>query len=149
MTWERGEDGKVLPQYKAKESQTCWECHHGEEFSGPLQPFGRLVEYYDRKTHPMMPNTSIGFFIGWKLESGCRYRGTLLIHDYEKARIGELAIGNCVSVPEREVRFPVALMCFPCAEANRLALRTLSPPPGLESLPDQYLVSALTFQFEL
>ena len=46
LPWEKDDSGKVLEKYRAKESQTCWECHHdGSKFDGPIQPFGRLCFY--------------------------------------------------------------------------------------------------------
>ena len=67
---ERDSTGQVLESAKPKLSMTCWEAHHkGDAFTGPIQPFGRLVYYYNRHNHPMMPTTSPGFFMGWRLES--------------------------------------------------------------------------------
>ena len=86
-----------------------------------------------------MPTTAPGFFIGWRLESGCRYRGVLLIHDYEQAREGNLSLRNVRSVPEKEVIWP-AVTTFPYAEATKLALESMRPPPGLEGIsPDPVL----------
>jgi hypothetical protein len=34
------------------------------------------------------PRTEAGFFCGWQLESGMRYRGILKIGDYDKVKEG-------------------------------------------------------------
>ena len=37
----------------------------------------------------MEPTTKLGFFIGWRLESGLRYRGVLRILDYDTVVAGK------------------------------------------------------------
>ena len=68
--------------------------------------------------------------MGWRLESGCRYRGVLHILDYEDAKAGKLTLDRFKHIPEKEVVFPEALM-FTFAEQRKLAIETMQPPPGL------------------
>ena len=103
---EKNAGGVVLPEHQHKVGKTCWNVHHGSDFSGPLQPFGRLV-YYLRRTHPMTTTTQPGFFIGWKLESGLRYRNVLKILDYDSVIQGKtIASRSIQDIPEQEVYFP-------------------------------------------
>ena len=85
-----------------------------------------------------MPKTSPGLFIGWRLESGLRYRGVLFVADYERVRKGEFDWKRVVAVHEREVYNPPELT-FPFAEARRAALKSLGPPdavlPSLAQMP--------------
>ena len=65
LPYEKDAAGNVLPEHAHKVGKSCWAVHHGSDFDGPLQPFGRLV-YYLNRTHPMSPTTTPGFFVGWK-----------------------------------------------------------------------------------
>ena len=85
---EKDAAGNVLQEHEHKVNKSCWHVHHGEPFPGPLQPFGRLI-YYLSRDHPMEPTTKPGFFIGWRLESGLRYRGVLRILDYDTVVAGK------------------------------------------------------------
>ena len=86
LPWELDLAGNPIPSKRAKALQTCWEAFHGSEFEGPIQPFGRLCWYLShRPTHPMMPRTTPGFFLGWRLEHGIRYQGVLMIGDYKSS----------------------------------------------------------------
>ena len=62
--WEKDATGAILTEFQHKENQTCWEAHHdGAAFSGPRQLFGRLVHYWTRNGHPLMPTAAPGLFI--------------------------------------------------------------------------------------
>ena len=63
MPHEKNAAGEALPEHQHKIGKTCWFVHHGSDFQGPMQPFGRLV-YYLNRTHPMTANTKPGFFVG-------------------------------------------------------------------------------------
>ena len=107
---------------------STWEAHFGKPFEGPLQPFGRLCYYLakDGETHPMAPRTKPGFFCGWKLEFGARYRGALLVLDYDFGRKHGFKGTGLRIIPAKEVHFPAELV-FPFAEARKLALERLQP----------------------
>ena len=134
--WEKDAAGNVQDQYKHKEGLTCWEVHHnGDKFLGPSQPFGRLMYYLNRAGHPLMPTTAPGLFVGWRLENGIRYRGVLMVADYEAVRTNGFLRRHIKSVPDKEVYFPADTV-FPFAEARSSALRNLqptaAPPPAAE-----------------
>jgi len=74
-----------------------------------------------------MPTTAAGLFIGWRLERGLRYRKTLYIADYDLVRKGNFSWKSVRSVPEEETFFPSEL-CFPFAEARKLAITTMADP---------------------
>ena len=80
--------GNLLEAYRHKREWTCWQAlTGGEEFPGKRPIFGQLVFYKDKdQDNALMPNTSPGLFIGWRLESGLRYRGVLYVADYEIVR---------------------------------------------------------------
>ena len=131
MPHEKDAAGNVLPEHAHKVGKTCWRVHHGEDFSGPLQPFGRLI-FHLSKEHPLEPTTKPGFFIGWRLESGLRYRGVLRILDYDTVVKGKsIAFRSIQDVPEAEVYFPPEIT-FPFAERRKLAIRTMSDPATVE-----------------
>ena len=66
----------------------------------------------------MEPTTKPGFLIGWRLESGLRYRGVLRILDYDTVVAGKkIAFRSIQDVPEAEVHFPSEIT-FPFAEAQ-------------------------------
>ena len=69
LPWERNDDGTVKAGCQHKLKQSCWEAfHRGEPFTGPIKPFGCLVYYLDRDDkHPLMPTTSPGLFVGYRL----------------------------------------------------------------------------------
>ncbi len=69
-----------------------------------------------------MPPTVPGLFVGWRLESGMRYRGALYIADYDKIKKGNFQFRSLLKVPEKEVYFPDELV-FPFANARKLAIR--------------------------
>ena len=87
---ERDAAGNVLPEYEYKLQRTCWQEHRdGEDFKGVTAFFGQLCFYLDRTNHSCMPRTSPGLFVGWKLESGLRYRSIVQIADFDAVREGD------------------------------------------------------------
>ena len=75
---DRDAAGCVLETAQWKAKLTCWEAHHeGAAFSRPVQLFGRLCWYLDKSGHTLMPQTTAGLFVGWRLESGLRFRGVV------------------------------------------------------------------------
>ena len=140
LPWEKDAAGNTLAGFKYKELKTCWEVHTGETFTGPIQPFGRLCFYRDiNKNHALGANCSPGFFIGWQIESGMRYRGILQVIDYETIRAGRFSIRAIRKPHQKEVHFPLQVV-FPMAEARMLQWKTLAdekeltdapPPPAL------------------
>ena len=110
--WERDASGEPLEAHRHKLNSTAWEVQQGgAPFTGPLQPFGRLCYYWDRKAHPMEPTASPGLFIGWRLESGLRYRDALLVLDYEVARKGSWREDRFQALSQKEVFFPRDPIC--------------------------------------
>ena len=129
---EKDDDDKPKPEFVEKSNWTCWRAHHrGATFKGPLEPFGRLCHYYDASKHTLEPQSSPGLFVGWRIESGCRYKGVILVADYERLRQGDFSsLHSLRALPEKEVFFPTDL-CFPFAEARQAALRTITSQKGL------------------
>ena len=124
---EKDAAGNVLEEFKAKSEMTCWECHHnGERFDGPVQPFGRLCWYVDKDAHPMDPQTSPALFVSWRLESGLRYRQTLIVINYDRVRKGGFTAQAMKSVPQKEVFFPSELV-FPFAELRKTSINQMKP----------------------
>ena len=81
---EKDDAGNVQEAYKHKANWTCWQAmRKGEPFCGKRPIFGQLVYYLDDKQHTLEPRTSPGIFVGWKLETGMRYRGVLIVADYD------------------------------------------------------------------
>jgi len=135
---EKDAAGNVLERFRAKADLSCWEAHHrGSSFTGVKQPFGRLCYFLDRATHPLMPTTVPGLFLGWRLERGLRFRGVLYIGDYDLIRTKGVLARFIRSVPTQEVHFPDELV-FPFAEARARALcdmTDLQPPLPAQPLP--------------
>ena len=107
--------------------------HGGNQFTGKRPIYGQVVYYLDQKQNTLLSKTSPGIFVGWKIESGYRYRGVLLVADYEVLRKGIFQWGRVKAIHEREVHVPGEL-CFPFAEARAKALKDLSPSGALPSL---------------
>ena len=113
---EREEDGQIR-EGELKAKQSSWEAFHkGEPFIGKRPPFGSLV-YYKSSGHPLGNNTIPGLFVGWRIESGMRYRGVLHILDYERAQTNDFSLRNLRKIPEQEVYVPPEPL-FPFAEAS-------------------------------
>ena len=69
--------------------------------------------YYKNDTgNSTMPNTSPGLFVGWRFESGIRYRNVVYIVDYETVRKGDFRWRSAKSVPEAEVYVPPDIFFF-------------------------------------
>ena len=123
---ERDAAGNVLEAFKFKLNWTCYQCHTGgEDFSGKRPMFGQLCFYLNDSSSTLMPRTAPGLFITWKLESGYRYRGALMIADYELLRSGSYKWNQLRTIHEREVYFPEKAI-FPFAEAREAALKDMS-----------------------
>ena len=103
--------------------KTQWESITRSPFDGIRLCFGQLM-YYRRK-HPtkktLEPNMAPGLFMGWRIESGLRYRGVLKVLDYQEYRSKSNAL--VVDVPEPEIFVEEGEPIFPFAEAKRKALR--------------------------
>jgi len=128
---ERDASGITLPAFKHKEEWTCWQAHHnGEPFSGKRPVYGQLVYFLDDKSHILMPRTSAGLFVGWRMESGLRYRGVLLIADYEIMRQGVYRWNQIKHIHEKEVHVPDEPV-FPFAEARKQAIESMKTPASL------------------
>ena len=118
--------GNLTAAGLAKRQLTCWAAHHsGDDFQGPLEPFGRLCYFLEREKHPVEATTSPGLVIGWRIESGLRYRNVLLIGHFDKIRQKGFNPAFIISVPEKEVHFPPETI-FPFALAAEVTLRTLT-----------------------
>jgi len=93
----------------------------------------------------MTTTTQPGFFIGWKLESGLRYRNVLKILDYDSVIQGKtIASRSIQDVPEQEVYFPEEVI-FPFAERRKLAIRQMQPISDIEFPPAPPVPDALPF----
>ena len=145
LPWELNAAGLPLEAAKTKSKQTCWECHHGgEQFTGPIQPFGRLCSYWDKgpesNRHPVSPNKKHGLFIGWRLDLGLRYRGILLMLDYDKAEKKDFRRATAVKhVPACEVTWP-EIIDFPFYNRALLDLRNMT-----KDSPLQFICCILNF----
>ena len=123
---DKDKSGNILPHAKHRTNWSCWTAFHGgEQFTGKRPIFGQLCFYLDDKAHTLMPRTSAGIFVGWKLESGLRYRGVLQIADYETLRSGSYKWNQIKSIHEKEVHFPEE-PSFPFAVARDKALEDMS-----------------------
>ena len=89
-----------------------------------MEPYGCLVYYLDNKDrHPLFSATKPGPFLGWEIESGMRYRGVLIIADYDNFRQGSFQRILCKAIPHKECAFPDVTE-FPFANAKRAAIKT-------------------------
>ena len=103
---------------------TRLEAASGQRFDGPHWLLGQLVYYRvsDRtKLHKFSGSCVPGIFAGWRLENGCRYRGVVLILDYEKVRTQAKGFENLIAVPQEEVIFDDHLT-LPLKVAHRESL---------------------------
>ena len=64
------------------------------------------------------PNAQPALMAGWKLEFGLRYKGVLIVFDYDALREGKIV---CVQAPDREVYTRDAVV-FPLADVAEKAL---------------------------
>ena len=102
--------------------KTQWEALTREKFDGKRLCFGQLVYY--RKKHPtkrtLEPNMAPGLFLGWRIDSGFRYRYVVRILDYQEFRTRG---ASCVSdVPEPELYLPDGDAYFPVGFSKHQAL---------------------------
>ena len=102
-----------------------------------MQPFGRLLWYVDKDTHPMCPQTSPGLFLGWRIESGIRYRHVVHVINYDRVKKGGFTAKAIKSIPQKEVHFPTELI-FPFAEARKASINQMRPLSG----PSDYRLPA-------
>lgn len=130
---EENEDGNLKLEHQMKLGAICWKVHTGEEFCGPIEPFGRLCDYHS-PDHPMMSNARPDMFLGWHIMSGMRFRGALLIADYEAIRGGKFTLRQIIEIHYQEVVFPDEIV-FPFANAHKLAIHNMGPTPDLPDVP--------------
>ena len=105
-----------------KIGKTRWHVATGSEFGGPRYPLGALV-YYRAKGDLGEPTTKPGLFAGWHLAPGLRFRGNLLIVDYESTRTRAHLHWIPKVVHQRETFLPpIEHVEFPLARAARTAL---------------------------
>ena len=85
---------------------TRLEAASGQRFDGPHWLLGQLVYYRicdKNKLHKFGGSCLPGIFAGWRLENGCRFRGVVLILDYEKLRTQAPGFENTIAAPQEEV----------------------------------------------
>ena len=74
--------------------KTQWEAITREKFNGVRLCFGQLIYY--RKKHPtkrtLEPNMAPGLFLGWRIDSGLRYRNVTRILDYQESELEVLPV---------------------------------------------------------
>ena len=84
------------------------EAASGQRFDGPQWLLGQLVYYRvsdKTKLHKFDASCLPGIFAGWRLENGCRFRGVVLVLDYEKLRTQAPGFEHTVALPQEEVVF--------------------------------------------
>ena len=118
----------------ADPEKTQWEALTREKFDGKRLCFGQLVYY--RKKHPtkrtLEPNMAPGLCLGWRIDSGFRYRYVVRILDYQEFRTRG---ASCVSdVPEPELYLPDGDAYFPVGFSKHQALIRGMIPMMLGSL---------------
>ena len=87
---------------------TRLEAASGQRFDGPQWLLGQLVYYRvsdKTKLHKFDGSCLPGIFAGWRLENGCRFRGVVLVLDYEKLRTQAPGFEHTVALPQEEVVF--------------------------------------------
>ena len=109
------------------EEKTQWEAATKAPFEGMRLCFGQLM-YYRRKAvgkKTLEPNMAPGLFLGWRIDSGLRYRNVVKVLDYTEYRTR----GNhvVIDVPEVETYVEVGIPIFPIAHARDKALKEGSP----------------------
>ena len=115
--------------------KTQWEAITREKFDGKRLCFGQLV--YFRKKHPtkrtLEPNMAPGLFLGWRIDSGFRYRYVTRILDYQEFRTRG---ASCVlDVPEPELYLPDGDAYFPVGYSKHQALIRGDDPDDIK-LPE-------------
>ena len=112
------------------ESKTQWEAATKAPFEGLRLCFGQLM-YYRRKAigkKTLEPNMAPGLFLGWRIDSGLRYRNVVKVLDYTEFRTR----GNhvAIDVPETETYVEPGAPIFPIAHARDKALKEGSRDEG-------------------
>ena len=100
------------------ESKTQWEAATKAPFEGLRLCFGQLM-YYRRKAigkKTLEPNMAPGLLLGWRIDSGLRYRNVVKVLDYTEFRTR----GNhvAIDVPETETYVEPGAPIFPIAHAR-------------------------------
>ena len=119
---EKGTDAEKL-----KAGKTRWELATGSRFEGPRYPLGALVFYRVKAEGIAEPSTKPGLFCGWHLSPGLRYRGNLMVLDYEAVRQRSHLHWNAKIVHEKEVFLPpTEHIEFPLAKAAQVAMSEMA-----------------------
>ena len=114
------------------EEKTQWEAATKAPFEGMRLCFGQLMYYrckaVGKKT--LEPNMAPGLFLGWRIDSGLRYRNVVKVLDYTEYRTR----GNhvVIDVPEVETYVEIGIPIFPIAHARDKALKEGSPAPAYD-----------------
>ena len=99
----------------------------GSRFEGPRYPLGALVFYRVKAEGIAEPSTKPGLFCGWHLSPGLRYRGNLVVLDYEAVRQRSHLHWNAKIVHEKEVFLPpTEHIEFPLAKAAQVAMSEMA-----------------------
>ena len=136
-------------------AKTQWEAITRSPFIGTRKCFGQLVYYRDKRVskRTLEPNMSPGLFLGWRIDSGLRYKNIVRVLDYMSYRVDNKT--SVVDVPEVELFVESGAPVFPLAAARkahleggslgvmddlmRLSLPMLKelpfPPEGIEAAP--------------
>ena len=70
--------------------ETAWKLRFGEDFSGPIIPFGNEVHYYPscpedkKRLHKYGDKLLPGIFVGYDQRCGGGWTGALLVIDQEE-----------------------------------------------------------------
>ena len=116
--YEKGTDSET-----AKAGKTRWQVATGAEFEGPKYPLGALVFYRAKGDGLAEPTTKPGLFVGWHLSAGLRFKGNLLIIDYEATRTRAHLHWVPKVIHQKETFLPpIEHVEFPLARAARSAL---------------------------
>ena len=114
-----------------------WETAFGSSFHGANYALGQLVFYRTKSQYKpkLEPNAQPALMAGWKLEFGLRYKGVLIVLDYEALREGKVV---SVQAPDREV-YTRDSAVFPLAEVAEKALDRFSDPSIVDLDPQSPL----------
>ena len=115
--------------------KTQWEMLTRSPFLGRRLCFGQLC-YYRKKTptkRTLEPNMSPALFLGWRVDSGGRYRNIVKVLDYQDFRIRGLS--QSIDVPEPELYVEDGPPVFPIAHARDQALLEGKPARSEDEVP--------------
>ena len=115
--------------------KTQWEMLTRAPFLGRRLCFGQLC-YYRKKTptkRTLEPNMSPALFLGWRVDSGGRYRNIVKVLDYQDFRIRGLS--QSIDVPEPELYVEDGPPVFPIAHARDQALLEGKPARSEDEVP--------------